>query len=124
MLRKNIRANCLAGENRVLETLQREAAITPDVRRAARRQAISLIRTIRESSTPELMEIFIAEYGLSSEEGIALMCLAEALLRVPDSDTIDALINDKIAPSEWGKHLGQSSSLLVYASTWALMLRG
>ncbi len=52
------------------------------------------------------------------------MCLAEALLRVPDADTIDALIEDKIAPSDWGKHLGQSTSSLVNASTWALLLTG
>ena len=70
------------------------------------------------------MEAFLAEYGLSTEEGIALMCLAEALLRVPDAATIDALIEDKIAPSEWGRHLGHSASSLVNASTWALMLTG
>src|SRR5690606_24711111 len=95
MLRETIRANCLAGEDRILEILQQEATITAEARRMAQDRAVSLIRTIRESSTPELMEIFIAEYGLSSEEGVALMCLAEALLRVPDPDTIDALINDK-----------------------------
>ena len=70
------------------------------------------------------MEVFLAEYGLSTDEGVALMCLAEALLRVPDADTIDALIEDKIAPSDWGQHLGHSSSSLVNASTWALMLTG
>jgi RHH-type proline utilization regulon transcriptional repressor/proline dehydrogenase/delta 1-pyrroline-5-carboxylate dehydrogenase len=70
------------------------------------------------------MEVFLAEYGLSTEEGVALMCLAEALLRVPDAETVDALIEDKIAPSDWGAHLGQSSSPLVNASTWALMLTG
>jgi RHH-type proline utilization regulon transcriptional repressor/proline dehydrogenase/delta 1-pyrroline-5-carboxylate dehydrogenase len=70
------------------------------------------------------MELFLAEYGLSSEEGIALMCLAEALLRVPDAATMDALIEDKIAPSEWGKHLGESHSTLVNASTWALLITG
>ena len=52
------------------------------------------------------------------------MCLAEALLRVPDNETIDNLVSDKIAPSSWGRHLGQSSSSLVNASTWALMLTG
>jgi RHH-type proline utilization regulon transcriptional repressor/proline dehydrogenase/delta 1-pyrroline-5-carboxylate dehydrogenase len=52
------------------------------------------------------------------------MCLAEALLRVPDAVTIDALIEDKIAPSDWGRHLGNSSSSLVNASTWGLMLTG
>ena len=70
------------------------------------------------------MEVFLAEYGLSTDEGIALMCLAEALLRVPDADTMDALIEDKIAPSNWGRHLGRSASSLVNASTWALMLTG
>ena len=70
------------------------------------------------------MEVFLAEYGLSTEEGVALMCLAEALLRVPDADTMDALIEDKIAPSNWGKHLRHSASPLVNASTWGLMLTG
>ena len=73
---------------------------------------------------PGLMEVFLAEYGLSTDEGIALMCLAEALLRVPDATTMDALIEDKIAPSDWGRHLGKSASSLVNASTWALMLTG
>ncbi|AUQ50412.1 bifunctional protein PutA [Phaeobacter inhibens] len=86
--------------------------------------AAALVRDIRGHSSPGLMEVFLAEYGLSTDEGVALMCLAEALLRVPDADTIDALIEDKIAPSEWGKHLGKSTSSLVNASTWALMLTG
>jgi RHH-type proline utilization regulon transcriptional repressor/proline dehydrogenase/delta 1-pyrroline-5-carboxylate dehydrogenase len=79
---------------------------------------------MRADTRPGLMEVFLAEYGLSTEEGVALMCLAEALLRVPDAETVDALIEDKIAPSEWGAHLGHSSSPLVNASTWALMLTG
>ena len=54
-------------------------------------------------ASPGLMEVFLAEYGLSTDEGIALMCLAEALLRVPDAETMDALIEDKIAPSDWGR---------------------
>ncbi len=83
-----------------------------------------LVRRIRASVKPGLMEVFLAEYGLSTDEGIALMCLAEALLRVPDAETMDALIEDKIAPSDWGRHLGKSASSLVNASTWALMLTG
>ena len=86
--------------------------------------AAALVRSIRASTEPGLMEVFLAEYGLSTDEGIALMCLAEALLRVPDADTMDELIEDKIAPSDWGKHLGHSASSLVNASTWALMLTG
>ncbi len=86
--------------------------------------AAELVRKIRGSSELGLMEVFLAEYGLSTDEGIALMCLAEALLRVPDAETMDELIEDKIAPSDWGKHLGHSASSLVNASTWALMLTG
>jgi len=87
-------------------------------------RASDLVRRIRTESKPGLMEVFLAEYGLSTDEGIALMCLAEALLRVPDADTIDALIEDKIAPSDWSKHLGNSASPLVNASTWGLLLTG
>jgi RHH-type proline utilization regulon transcriptional repressor/proline dehydrogenase/delta 1-pyrroline-5-carboxylate dehydrogenase len=79
-----------------------------------------LVSRIRASAKPGLMEVFLAEYGLSTDEGIALMCLAEALLRVPDAETMDALIEDKIAPSDWGKHLGNRPQSLVNASTWAL----
>ena len=88
------------------------------------RQAAALVEQVRARSAPGIMESFLGEYGLSTQEGVALMCLAEALLRVPDDETIDALISDKIAPSSWGKHLGRSSSSLVNASTWALMLTG
>jgi len=73
---------------------------------------------------PERVESFLQEFSLGTREGLALMCLAEALLRVPDATTMDALIEDKIAPSDWGRHLGKSASSLVNASTWALMLTG
>jgi len=87
-------------------------------------RAAGLVRDIRASAKPGLMEVFLAEYGLSTDEGVALMCLAEALLRVPDAITMDALIEDKISPSDWGVHLGHSASPMVNASTWALMLTG
>ena len=64
------------------------------------------------------------EYGLTSEEGVILMCIAEALLRIPDSETADALIAEKIAGGQWERHLGHSDSLFVNASTWGLMLTG
>ena len=83
-----------------------------------------LVERVRRETSPSMMEAFLAEYGLSTEEGVGLMCLAEALLRVPDAETIDDLIHDKIEPSDWGAHLGHSSSSLVNASTWALMLTG
>jgi RHH-type proline utilization regulon transcriptional repressor/proline dehydrogenase/delta 1-pyrroline-5-carboxylate dehydrogenase len=123
-LRARIAADHLAPETPLLHRLI--AAHAPDAAtraRAAQRGA-AFVTAIREQSRPGLMEVFLAEYGLSTDEGIALMCLAEALLRVPDPATMDDLIEDKIAPSEWGRHLGQSSSPLVNASTWALMLTG
>src|SRR5438309_10725577 len=70
------------------------------------------------------LDAFLQEYALSSPEGVALMCLAEALLRIPDSETVDRLIRDKIASADWQSHLGHSGSLFVNASTWALMLTG
>lgn len=70
------------------------------------------------------LDAFLHQYDLSSDEGIALMCLAEALLRIPDTYTIDRLISDKISTAEWKKHLAQSSSLFVNAATWSLLLTG
>ena len=108
----------------VLTELIAQAAIPPSIRAQISHWAEALVTDLRRDGRPGLMEVFLEEYGLSTDEGVALMCLAEALLRVPDADTIDALIEDKIAPSSWGEHLGQSSSSLVNASTWALMLTG
>jgi RHH-type proline utilization regulon transcriptional repressor/proline dehydrogenase/delta 1-pyrroline-5-carboxylate dehydrogenase len=70
------------------------------------------------------VEGLIHEYSLASEEGVALMCLAEALLRIPDDDTRDALIRDKIGGGDWQAHLGRSPSLFVNAATWGLLLTG
>ncbi|WP_170340091.1 bifunctional proline dehydrogenase/L-glutamate gamma-semialdehyde dehydrogenase PutA [Ruegeria arenilitoris] len=123
-LRHTIDSMTYADQTALLKSLTDQAALTQADRTAICEAAAQLVRDIRSSTSPGLMEVFLAEYGLSTDEGIALMCLAEALLRVPDADTIDALIEDKIAPSDWGKHLGHSSSSLVNASTWALMLTG
>jgi RHH-type proline utilization regulon transcriptional repressor/proline dehydrogenase/delta 1-pyrroline-5-carboxylate dehydrogenase len=70
------------------------------------------------------LDAFLQEYALSTKEGVVLMCLAEALLRIPDSATADRLIRDKIGDARWEEHLGRSSSLFVNASTWGLMLTG
>jgi len=70
------------------------------------------------------IDSFLHQYDLSSEEGIALMCLAEALLRIPDKETMDRLISDKISTAEWKKHLNIDNSLFVNAATWSLMLTG
>ncbi|WP_298492836.1 bifunctional proline dehydrogenase/L-glutamate gamma-semialdehyde dehydrogenase PutA [uncultured Maritimibacter sp.] len=113
-----------ADETALVAALIEEANLPEPAREAISRDAAALVRRIRESARPGLMEQFLSEYGLSTDEGVALMCLAEALLRVPDAETIDDLIEDKIAPSDWGKHIGQAASPLVNASTWALMLTG
>ncbi|KPP85183.1 MAG: proline dehydrogenase / delta 1-pyrroline-5-carboxylate dehydrogenase [Rhodobacteraceae bacterium HLUCCO07] len=113
-----------ADEADTLSRLVETAALDDAARARITARAAELVRDIRGRSNPGLMEVFLAEYGLSTNEGIALMCLAEALLRVPDADTIDALIEDKIAPSDWARHMGHSTSPLVNASTWALMLTG
>ncbi|MCP4821925.1 MAG: bifunctional proline dehydrogenase/L-glutamate gamma-semialdehyde dehydrogenase, partial [Shimia sp.] len=123
-IRAALRENHLRNEADVLRDLTNAHAPSAVQRAVTRNRATDLVNAIRNDSTPGLMEVFLAEYGLSTSEGVALMCLAEALLRVPDADTIDALIEDKIVPSAWGQHLGQSSSSLVNASTWALMLTG
>ncbi|MDP5348188.1 MAG: hypothetical protein NWQ32_07340, partial [Paracoccaceae bacterium] len=123
-LRETIRATPHIAEDAVLAGLRDKMAPDAGIRAAAGHRAVGLVKAIRGAGRPGLMEVFLSEYGLSTNEGIALMCLAEALLRVPDRETIDDLIEDKIAPSEWGAHLGRSSSSLVNASTWALMLTG
>ena len=123
-LRAIIRDHTLPDHDAVLRDLTEKARLSGDDRARIAKAGADLVRDIRNSAQPGLMEVFLAEYGLSSEEGVALMCLAEALLRVPDADTMDALIEDKIAPSNWGQHLGHSASPLVNASTWALMLTG
>ena len=108
----------------LLDELVAQAALSPEARARISTRAADLVRRIRREDKPTLMEHFLSEYGLSTREGVALMCLAEAMLRVPDKITMDALIEDKIAPSDWGKHLGEATSSLVNASTWALMLTG
>ncbi len=123
-LRARIRQTALPDEGEAILATIEAAGIGDDLRARIAGRAEALVRSIRARSNPGLMEVVLAEYGLSTDEGVALMCLAEALLRVPDDDTIDALIEDKIVPSKWGEHLGRSSSSLVNASTWALMITG
>ena len=124
VLRGHIRANYLPDEDEALARLVATAALSPEERKAITARAAHLVRAVRASSDPRLMEVFLSAYGLSTKEGVALMCLAEALLRVPDPQTMDDLIQDKIAPHDWSAHSGESSSIFVNASTWALMLTG
>ena len=87
--------------------------------------ATRLVEGARASADQQgVVESFLQEFSLGTREGLALMCLAEALLRVPDEETRDRLIAEKIGSADWAKHLGQSDSLFVNASTWGLMLTG
>lgn len=100
-----------------------QAAPAARVHPQASALAIDLIEGARAHKASGI-DAFLQQYGLDTEEGIALMCLAEALLRVPDAATADALIRDKIGSIEWGEHLGESSSTFVNAATFSLMLTG
>ncbi|XGA79827.1 bifunctional proline dehydrogenase/L-glutamate gamma-semialdehyde dehydrogenase PutA [Halomonas sp. CH40] len=122
--RARIRANYAAAEAKVLGELVERIKLSEDARKKVAEAGASYVARVRKERSPSMMEAFLAEYGLSTSEGVGLMCLAEALLRVPDAETIDDLIHDKIEPSDWGAHLGKSSSSMVNASTWALMLTG
>ena len=106
----------------VVERL-RQAAPASAVHVEAAALAAKLIEGARERKAAGL-DAFLQSYGLATEEGIALMCLAEALLRVPDAETADALIHDKLAGIDWSEHLGESSSTFVNAATFSLMLTG
>ena len=87
--------------------------------------AADLVRRVRTRAQDQgAIEAFMRQYDLGSEEGVLLMCVAEALLRIPDQETADKLIRDKLGDADWEKHLGQSESVLVNASTWGLMLTG
>ncbi|HRO14391.1 MAG TPA: bifunctional proline dehydrogenase/L-glutamate gamma-semialdehyde dehydrogenase, partial [Paracoccus sp. (in: a-proteobacteria)] len=114
----------LAPEGPLLRDLAAAANLSPDDRARIAASGADLVRRIRADLHPGLMEVFLAEYGLSTDEGLALMTLAEALLRVPDAETSDALIEDKIAPADWKSHRGRSRSTMVNLSTRGLMLTG
>ena len=118
-------AHKFAREASLVQQLIKEISLSDAVRSAICSQAAELVRRVRSSPKgPTMLDAFLGEFGLKTDEGVALMCLAESLLRVPDARTVDELIADKLADGGWKEHLGQSSSVLVNASTWALMLTG
>lgn len=123
-LRGRIRAAILADETETIARLKADAGLSDADRAAIGQRALKLVEKVRAAQSSGMLESFLAEYSLSTDEGIALMCLAEALLRVPDNRTIDDLIEDKIAPSRWAEHLDRANSALVNVSTLALTLTG
>ena len=124
-LRQAVRVAYRADEAEAVARLLGVATLPVEASERISRRAYDLVaearrRRLRKGGIDALLH----EYALSTPEGVALMCLAEALLRIPDAGTIDRLIRDKLAPADWASHLGRSRSLLVNASTWALMLTG
>ena len=124
-LRAAINELFLADETRCVDALLKEARLDPAARSRIQARAAGLVTTVRKNRAAKGgIEEFLRQYDLSSQEGMVLMCLAEALLRIPDADTADKLIRDKIVTGNWQEHLGASPSLFVNASTWGLMLTG
>jgi RHH-type proline utilization regulon transcriptional repressor/proline dehydrogenase/delta 1-pyrroline-5-carboxylate dehydrogenase len=120
-----INGQYLAPEESVIRRLADRARLEPAQRAAVQERALRLVEAVREARpSGSGLDALLREYHLATREGVILMCLAEALLRIPDAETADRLIADKITAGAWEDHLGDSDSLLVNASTWGLMLTG
>jgi RHH-type proline utilization regulon transcriptional repressor/proline dehydrogenase/delta 1-pyrroline-5-carboxylate dehydrogenase len=125
LLRARLRAAYRADESEIVEQLLAAAELPPETLDRIGQRARDLVQKVRAERVGQGgLDAFLHEYELSSREGVVLMCLAEALLRIPDAETANLLIKDKLADADWRKHLGSSDSLFVNASTWALMLTG
>ncbi len=141
-LRSALRSTYLSDEATHLELLSSQATLDttardggsagdagayflPSATQRVQNMAHHLVSAVRNKNSANAgLDAFLHEYNLSSQEGVLLMCLAEALLRIPDAETADKLIRDKLSQGEWDTHWGHSHSLLVNASTWGLMLTG
>ena len=124
-LDRAINERYLTDESKVMAALLERADAGPALRERVRETAVELVARVRDTERRHGgLDAFLHKYDLSSQEGVVLMCIAEALLRIPDADTADRLIADKLTSGRWEEHLGSSESLFVNASTWGLMLTG
>jgi RHH-type proline utilization regulon transcriptional repressor/proline dehydrogenase/delta 1-pyrroline-5-carboxylate dehydrogenase len=123
-LRAAITAAYRLSESEAVSQLIEAARVSPDQSVVIADTTRQLVERLRKKGQRGGVEGLVKEYSLSTQEGVALMCLAEALLRVPDSATRDALIRDKIAPGNWRAHLGDGRSIFVNAATWGLVVSG
>ena len=120
-----VAAAYLDDEDAHTAALLEQASLDAAARGRVRQRASDLVMRMRDRGAGrEGVEAFLQEYDLSSEEGVVLMCLAEALLRIPDAATADRLIQDRFSVADWERHFGRSESWLVNAATWGLMLTG
>ena len=123
--RARITAAWSGDERAVVENLLADAELPPAERELVLARAAELVARVRAKANDQsAVESFMRQYDLSSEEGVLLMCVAEALLRIPDKTTTDKLIRDKLGDADWKKHVGTSDSLFVNASTWGLLMTG
>ncbi len=123
--RAKLSAALAASESEVVELLLKAAHADDAAQARIESSARRLVEEVRKRRHGQGgLDAFLQEFSLSSREGVVLMCLAEALLRIPDVDTADRLIRDKLAEADWARHVGRSDSVFVNASTWALMLTG
>ena len=124
-LREAVRDHGEWPEDRAVTHLLHALELTGGARHRAVATAMALVEGARARRDERpFLDAFLQEFGLSNQEGIALMCIAEALLRIPDDATADRLIAEKLATGDWSSHAGKSESLFVNASTWGLMLTG
>jgi RHH-type transcriptional regulator, proline utilization regulon repressor / proline dehydrogenase / delta 1-pyrroline-5-carboxylate dehydrogenase len=124
-LRQAVRDHGEWSEQRAVTRLLHALELTGGARHRAVATAMALVEGARARRDERpFLDAFLQEFGLSNQEGIALMCIAEALLRIPDDATADRLIAEKLATGDWSSHAGKSESLFVNASTWGLMLTG
>ncbi|UYK82689.1 bifunctional proline dehydrogenase/L-glutamate gamma-semialdehyde dehydrogenase PutA [Xanthomonas sacchari] len=124
-LRAAITAAWLKDEAEHVRELLEQARLPAADQARVQALAADLVTRVRARAQDQgAIEAFMRQYDLGSEEGVLLMCVAEALLRIPDQDTADKLIRDKLGDADWKKHMGESDSILVNASTWGLMLTG
>src|SRR4030081_481844 len=124
-LRRAIRDQGEWPEDRAVTRLLHALELTGGARHRAVALGVALVEGARARRDERpFLDAFLQEFGLSNQEGIALMCIAEALLRIPDDVTADRLISEKLSSGDWSSHAGRSESLFVNASTWGLMLTG
>jgi RHH-type transcriptional regulator, proline utilization regulon repressor / proline dehydrogenase / delta 1-pyrroline-5-carboxylate dehydrogenase len=121
----DLATHLFADEGRLVRKLASEAALSAEQKAEVARLATKLVQGVRNNRTSQGgIDAFMQQFSLSSEEGVVLMCLAEALLRIPDAETADLFIADKLGDRDWADHVGKSDSLFVNASAWGLMLTG
>jgi RHH-type proline utilization regulon transcriptional repressor/proline dehydrogenase/delta 1-pyrroline-5-carboxylate dehydrogenase len=124
-LRAAAREHALWPEDQAVNRLLHQLELTGGARHRAVSLGVALVEGARARRDERpFLDAFLQEFGLSNQEGIALMCIAEALLRIPDDATADRLIAEQLASGDWSAHAGRSESLFVNASTWGLMLTG